>query len=109
MSSVPILAALLSSKNEKTEQATLDFLDKTLDKSKGGPLVVTELADQLGDRDQDDSLPILSKLTKSKTFEDHFGVRRAVVWALIRLDRLDSLGELIRLLATIKGRSEPIS
>lgn len=103
LNSVPVLAALLISKSEQTETAVFDFIDKTLDKSKGGSLVITELADQLGARDEADSLPILVKLTKTKVFENHFGARRAIVWALIRLDRLDSLGELITLLADIKG------
>ncbi len=103
MNAVPVLAALLASKSEYTELAVGEFLDKTLDKARGGSLVVTELADQLGARDEEDSLPILVKLTKTKVFEHHFGPRRAVVWALIRLDRLDSLGVLISLLAEIKG------
>jgi hypothetical protein len=103
MNSVPVLAALLASKSEYTEQAVAEFMDKTLTKAKGGALVVTELADQLGARDEEDSLPVLVKLTKTKVFEQNFGPRRAVVWALIRLDRLDSLGVLIALLAEIKG------
>ena len=103
MTLVPVLAALLASKSEQTELAVQGFLDTTLDKSKVGSLVVTELADQLGARDEEDSLPILVKLTKTKVFEHHFGPRRAVVWGLIRLDRLESLGVLITLLADIKG------
>ncbi len=103
MNAVPVLAALLTSKSEQTESAVSDFIDKTLDKSKGGSLVITELADQLGAHDEADSLPILVKLTKTKVFEHHFGARRAVVWGLIRLDRLDSIGELITLLADVKG------
>ncbi len=103
MTSVPVLAALMAAKSEQTESAVQEFFDKTLDKSKVGALVVTELADQLGARDQEDSLPILVKLTKTKVFEHHFGPRRAVVWGLIRLDRLESLGVLISLLADIKG------
>jgi hypothetical protein len=101
--SLPVLAALLSSKSEETNQQVAEFFDKTLEKSRGSALVITELADHLGARDEEDAVAILSKLTKTKIFANHFNVRRAVIWALIRLDRLESLGELIALAANVKG------
>ena len=38
-------------------------------------------------------------------FANHFGVRRAVVEALVRLDRLEAVGELIRFLADVQGEA----
>ena len=38
-------------------------------------------------------------------FVNHFGVRRAVVGALVRLDRLEAMGELIRFLADVQGEA----
>ncbi len=102
---VPMLAALLASPVDEVDLGTRELLDVVLDKSKKGELLVTELADELGNRDAEDSVPPLVKLSKSQMFVDHFGVRRAVVDALIRLDRLSAVDELIRFLVDVQGEA----
>jgi len=102
--SVPMLAALLASPVSDIDLSTREFLD-SLEKNKKGELLVTELADQLGARDADDSVALLDKLSKTQMFAEHFGVRRAVVGALVRLDRLEAIGELIGFLADVQGEA----
>ena len=102
---VPMLAALLASPVDEVDLGTRELLDSVLDKSKKGELLVTELADELGNRNAEDSVPPLVKLSKSQMFANHFGVRRAVVDALIRLDRLSAVGELIHFLADVQGEA----
>jgi VWA domain-containing protein len=103
--SVPMLAALLASPVDEIDLGTRDLLDSVLYKNKQGELFVTELADQLGAHSSDDSVPPLIKLSKSQLFANHFGVRRAVVDALVRLDRLSAVAELIRFLADVHGEA----
>ncbi|HTU26134.1 MAG TPA: VWA domain-containing protein [Pirellulales bacterium] len=102
--SVPMLAALLASPVQDIDLSTRELLD-SLDKSRKGELLVTELADQLGTRDAEDSIPLLVKLSKTQLFTDHFGVRRAIVDALVRIDRIEAIGELIRFLTDVQGEA----
>jgi von Willebrand factor type A domain len=103
--SVPMLAALLASTLPEVDLSTRDLIDSSLDKSRKGELLVTELADQLGARPAEDSVTLLVKISKTDMFANHFGVRRAVVDALVRLDRLSAVGELIHFLVDVQGEA----
>jgi len=102
--SVPIVAALLSSKSPDVDQDSLELVDKSLawNKPRAWPLLTT-LADEFGERGEDSDLRALDKLSKTKSFSAEFGFRRAVVQGIIHIHTPESIELLIGLLTDVKG------
>jgi hypothetical protein len=104
--SVPLLAALLSSKSERAEHDATALLDKMVETTHGARLMAVEMTDQLAARGNDDDVALLVKLSKTKAFANQFGFRRSVIWALTRIDSLPAIGGLIGLLADVDGEAQ---
>jgi hypothetical protein len=101
----PLLAVLLSSDLPSVQRDTGEFLDKTGASQNGLPVVVA-LADELGNHhDKADVLPLV-RLSKTKVFANHFGVRRAVVQALVRIPSAEAVGALIGMMDDVGGEAK---
>ncbi len=100
---VPLIAALLVSDSEAIRDGLGDIVDKWRAKSSAAVVALIALADGLGARADEQSLPSLGRLTRLKCFSDTFGFRRAVIQAMIRLRQPQAVGALISLLPKIDG------
>ncbi|HEV3021662.1 MAG TPA: HEAT repeat domain-containing protein, partial [Pirellulales bacterium] len=96
------LAVLLASELKIVVHESQELLDQ-VGGSKGGVSLLVTLADELATIGDDVSVAILLKLSKSASFDDEFGLRRAVVQALARSDQLGAVDALIGLLEKIEG------
>lgn len=101
----PLLAVLLSSSLPSVQRETNDFFDR-LASSKNGVQVVIALADELaGHHKPADVLPLV-RLTKTKIFANHFGIRRAVVNALTRIRTGEAIGALVEVMPKVQGEAQ---
>ncbi len=100
---VQLLSLLLTSNLPSVQRDTNEFLEKTAVGSKGGAPIVLTLADELGNHhEQSDLLPLV-RLSKTKIFANHFGLRRAVAHAMTRIQKPEAIGALIELLGSVHG------
>jgi hypothetical protein len=105
-SAAPVLAAVLSSKLPSVKRDSIELIDGVVGAAAGGPQIIVTLADELGaHHDAADTVP-LARLSKTKIFANHFGVRRAVVAALIHIHSPDALGVLIQMLDHLGGEAK---
>jgi hypothetical protein len=100
---VPLLSLLLASHLPSVERDTNDFLEKTALGAKGGVPVVLALADELGNHHRDSDVLPLARLSKTRIFANHFGLRRAVAHALTRIQTPAAIGALVDLLGSVHG------
>ncbi len=105
MAAAPSLAVLLSSNLPSVRRDAVAFVDETVVSSKHGVEVLITLADELGaHRDVSDVAP-LARLSKTKSFANRFGLRRAVVAALTKIPDRQALGALIDMLPQLGGEA----
>jgi hypothetical protein len=102
---IVLLAVLLSSDVPDAQANALSIIDDTLGKQKGGTLVVSMLADELGRRSGPHDLTILEKLATSKMYAEQFAVRRAIVQAVANVPRKEAIGVTIKLLPGLQGEA----
>jgi hypothetical protein len=102
----PVLAAVLSSSLPSVRRDAIVFLDEVVAASKNGAQVIVELADQVGSRRGQWGVQPLVQLSKTKTFANHFGVRRAVVGALCHIPTREAIGTLIEMMDKVGGEAE---
>ncbi|MEX0977390.1 MAG: VWA domain-containing protein [Pirellulales bacterium] len=102
----PALAALLSSNLPIAQINTRQFLDTTVAASPLGPEIALSIADTLAVRRQPEDVATLARLSQSKLFASHFGVRRAVVDALVKIPTKDAVGSLIAMMHRAGGEAK---
>jgi hypothetical protein len=99
---LPMIGVLLSSSLPDIERDITAYLEKQAN-SHDGPVLVTALADELGGHGQPDDVALLAKLSKLSAFDREFGLRRAIVQALIKIGSNPAVGQLIAILEKVKG------
>lgn len=102
----PALAALLSSNLPIAQINTRQFLDTTVAASPLGPQIALSIADTLAMRRQPQDVATLVRLSQTKLFAKHFGVRRAVVGALVKIPTKDAVSSLISMLDRAGGEAK---
>ena len=103
LAAAPSLAVLLSSNLPSVRRDALAFVDDTVVSSKNGVEVLITLADELGAHHSVADVAPLARLSKTKTFANHFGLRRAVVAALAKIPDRQALGALVEMLNQLSG------
>jgi hypothetical protein len=99
-----LLAAALCSDLPSVQRDTAQILEKTTSADDGEVIAIT-MADELAGF-QGPAAPVpLVKLSRTKVFADHFGVRRAVVQALVQIPNKEAVAALIAMLDQIKGEA----
>jgi hypothetical protein len=101
----PLLAVLLSSSLPSVQRETNEFFDKLGGTRNGVTLAVT-LADELGHHHKAADVLPLVRLSKTKIFADHFGIRRAVVQSLTRIRTNEAIGALVELMPKVGGEAQ---
>jgi HEAT repeat protein len=101
----PALAALLSSNLPIARLKMQKFMDEVIAASPRGPQVALAIADALGARGQPADVVPLSRLSGTKVFADHFGVRRGVVDALAQIPAKEAVGSLIAMMDRVGGEA----
>ncbi|MBI3836680.1 MAG: VWA domain-containing protein [Planctomycetia bacterium] len=102
-SAVPLLSLLLASNLPSVQRDTNEFLEKSALSAKGGVPVMMTLADELGNHHGQSAVLPLMRLSKTKIFANHFGLRRAVAHALTRIQQPQAVGALIELAGVVHG------
>jgi HEAT repeat protein len=106
LAAAPLMAILLSSNLSSAQRDAIDLLEKSAVGSKVGVQIALTLADELGNHhEQSDVLP-LARLSKSRIFSQHFGVRRAVIHALTLIQHADAIGALVDIANRISGEAQ---
>lgn len=103
---LPALAALLSSELPLAHTKAQSFLDEQLVDSPQGLEILVALADNLGAHGKPSDVKPLVRLSKSRMFALHFGIRRAVVQALTRTPSAESIGPLIGMMDVVGGEAK---
>jgi von Willebrand factor type A domain len=99
----PAVAALLSSNLPIAQINTRRFLDDTVAASPMGPQIALAIADALAGRGNPDDVAPLARLSTTKVFAAHFGVRRGVVGALVKIPSKEAVGALIAMMDRVGG------
>lgn len=97
-----IFGALLASDLEPVEQKTSELLQRAARQPGLGWELLVNLADEFGSQGNDQSLKSLVKLSKQPLFEV-FAARRAIVQALMRIERPEAIDALISILSRTQG------
>jgi hypothetical protein len=105
IAAAPSLAVLLSSNLASVRRDAVAFVDETVVSSKNGVEVLITLADELGEHRAVADVAPLARLSKTKSFANHFGLRRAVVAALAKIPDRQALGALIEMLPQLGGEA----
>lgn len=105
IAAAPSLAVLLSSNLPSVRRDAVAFVDETVVSSKYGVEVLITLADELGAHRAVADVAPLARLSKTKSFANHFGLRRAVVAALTKIPDRQALGALIEMLDQLGGEA----
>jgi hypothetical protein len=98
------IAILLSSKLRSTQREVEEMLDD-VGSSAAGAAPVVALVDALAQRRDAGDVPALAQLTQTGVFENHRGVRRAVVQALTRIPAKDAVEVLIEIMDRAGGEA----
>ncbi|HQU46663.1 MAG TPA: VWA domain-containing protein, partial [Pirellulales bacterium] len=98
-----LFAVPLSSDVAEIEKKAFDLFDKTAGQRKGGMLFVVALVDQLGVLAGETSVAVLVKISERPLFEKQFGVRRAVVRALAKIEEKSAVEALVAILGKVPG------
>jgi hypothetical protein len=85
---------------------SLDFVDETVAAGKQGIPVMITLAELLGQHGQEVDVEPLVRLSKTKVFAEHFGLRRTVVEALRRIRSKQAIGGLIEVMDKVGGEAK---
>jgi hypothetical protein len=101
----PGIAVLLSSSLPSVQRDSLDFVDQTVAAGKQGPPVMITLAEQLGRHGQAVDVPPLVRLSKTRVFAEHFGLRRTVVNSLKQIRAKEAIGGLIAVMQDVEGEA----
>jgi len=99
---LPLVAVLLASQVPDIDRDVTAYLEKQ-GSTHDGLALLESLADELGDHGQADDVPSLAKLTALHTFDEEFGLRRAVVQALVKISAPQAIGQLITILNKVQG------
>ncbi len=102
----PALAALLASNLPMAQIQAHQLLDETVAASPLGPEVVEGVADGLGNSGRATDVLALKRLTNTKLYADYFGVRRAVVDALVRIQKKEAIAALIDIMDRVGGEAK---
>ncbi len=97
-----LLAVLLSSTMPEIDRDVTAYVEKQTG-THDGLVLVEALADQLGDHGQAEDVVPLKKLIALKIFPAHFGLRRAISDALMKISAPEAIGQLVDLLEKVKG------
>jgi hypothetical protein len=98
-----LFAVPLSSDSSEVENKAFDLFDKIAGQKKVGLQLLVSLIDQLGAGSEAANIPTLVKISKRPIFNEQFGIRRAVVQALTKIDEKDSVDALVSMLADVQG------
>lgn len=98
-----LFAVPLSSDNSEVESKAFDVFDKIADQKKVGLPLLVSLIDQLGADGEAASIGTLVKISKRPLFSEQFGIRRAVVQSLTKIDEKDAVDALVSMLANVQG------
>lgn len=99
----PILAVLLASELPEIQRHLSKFLENSLAKSKDGIFLVGAVIDQLGMQGDAAALAPLQRLLQQKCILETFACRRAVIQAMIRIRKPETITALIGLLPRLDG------
>ncbi len=99
---VPLAMILLAAKPAETQRDLAKFLDAAAALPENVAVLI-DVADELGSLGDDVSLRSLRRMTELKCFSSTFGLRRAVVQALIRIHEPKAVEALIELLPKTDG------
>jgi hypothetical protein len=102
----PAVAALLSSNLPIARLRVQQLLDKTLAASPRGLQIALAVADALATRRRPEDVLALGRLSQSKLFAEHFGVRRGVVNALAEIPSKEAVGTMIAMLDRVGGEAK---
>jgi hypothetical protein len=103
---LPALAALLSSELPLAQTRAQCFLDERLIETPRGIEILVSLADNLGAHGKAADVKPLVRISKTRMFSKHFGIRRAVVQALTRTPSAESIGPLIGMMDVVGGEAK---
>ncbi|REK08987.1 MAG: VWA domain-containing protein [Planctomycetota bacterium] len=104
--SVPLaLAALLSSNLPRAQVTAVQFLDNSVAESPYGPHILVAIADSLGAHGKPANVRPLARLSNTKLFKRHFGVRRATVGALTKIPSKEAVAALIGMMTEAGGEA----
>jgi hypothetical protein len=96
------ISILLASKLQSTHRAVDELLADAA-AGKNGPAVVVDLLDEIAARRSTEDLNALDHLAKTQLFENHFGVRRTIVYALTVIPSKEAVGVLVGMLDRVGG------
>lgn len=100
---VELLRSLAMVKDETFQADLLKVLDDYLNSPKGNLLLPMTAIDNNGVSGDADTVRSIQFLTRAKPFESHFGYRRSVIQALIRIRCREAVDFIIDLLPSIDG------
>jgi hypothetical protein len=98
-----IFSVPLSSEQPEIEKKAFAIFDKAAGQRKGGLLLLVSLADLLSTLADDTSVSTLLKMSQRPAFDEHFGVRRSIVQALVKIEENEAIDALIAILGKAKG------
>jgi Mg-chelatase subunit ChlD len=100
---VPIVAAVLASERQETQQRLGKFLDNYLAKSKDAPAVIGAVADEFGMQADEQALVSLKNLSEKRCFTTTFPCRRATVQAMTHIQRPEAITTLLAVMPKVDG------
>ena len=95
--------ALVATENETHQAKLVKWLDDYLSSPKANWLVPMIVIDDFGLQGDLDAVQAVRLLAKAKAFGTHFGYRRCVVQAIIRIKKPEAIDYLIELLPSTEG------
>jgi hypothetical protein len=99
----PVYRVLLASSLPDAEDGLLNYFDKSSATLPDAVVAMSDLSEALGKKALPSEFVQLERLTKSKTFEREFGLRRALIRAATRYTTKEAVGFLFRVLDKQKG------
>ena len=98
-----LIGVLLASDIPEIQRDVKKLINGRVASSADGPATLIAVADALGKQGDHPAVAALARMSELKCFATVFGFRRAVVQAICRIRRFESLELLIKLLPTIDG------
>ncbi|HEX4130670.1 MAG TPA: VWA domain-containing protein [Pirellulales bacterium] len=102
---VMVMGVLLSSPIENIDRSTMRYLDEDLPTVKDGGAFLVFLADLLAMHGDLADLAPLVKITRTRLFEQEFGVRRATLAAFSCIEHNEAIDALVTLLPKLEGEA----
>jgi hypothetical protein len=98
------IQALGTSEDEALQAKVLDYVNAYLGQENADQYHLHDMIDMQAARgDAEESLRLLTLLTKAQYFDQHFGYRRCLVQGLMEVKNIEAITELIDLLPKFKG------